>query len=364
MKIQFIRVLISIFIVSYVHSQAGYSQNTDFRPKVTDVASLKYSLQITGQNDVAFPWDAVTSDLKVIVSKAYTDKDALREASENCETSKSKQLLASVYVLGGQSNMLGKGKLEQLSEDWKRPLSDIFFWNGHVFQELVPGKTITSGKGEFGPEMGFARGLREAGVKGPVYLIKFASGGQPLYHGWNGNEWNGGDPAPNRCNFYPGKDKTDPCMGTLYREWITICNRSLDFLQFHKIAFKIRGVLWMQGEADAKSEISAIAYATSLKHLKERLNNDLGDPDIPWVFGQVLPYSPALTRFIARETVRAQMEAADSRSEKIEAISGVRMVSTDELPLYPDHVHYTTEGQKTLGMAFAKAMLEVEKQDK
>jgi hypothetical protein len=75
-----------------------------------------------------------------------------------------------VYLLGGQSNMQGVGKIADLPADLKKEIPHTFFWNGKTFELLALGKTNTAGRGTtFGPEVGFA--LDTATANRPVYLI-------------------------------------------------------------------------------------------------------------------------------------------------------------------------------------------------
>ena len=131
---------------------------------------------------------------------------------------------------------------------------------------------------------------------------------------------------------------------------------ALEDLRRRDVKFTVRGFLWMQGEADAKHAGSATEYAASLKRLKRRLEEDLGVPALPFVFGQVLPHEPAMDRFTHRREIRESQRNADEASGHADAIPGVKMVSTDGFPLKPDTVHYTAPGLARLGRAFAEAM--------
>ena len=113
---------------------------------------------------------------------------------------------ADVYLLAGQSNMQGLGRVARLPEAWRSPLDGVRFWNGEAFEPLDPSTTrISSRAGEFGPELGFARGLRDGGQPRGLHLVKFHRSGQPLHHGWDGNRWVGGEAQPGRRNFHPGR---------------------------------------------------------------------------------------------------------------------------------------------------------------
>ena len=260
-----------------------------------------------------------------------------------------------VYLLGGQSNMQGIGKLADLPAKIAREPADTFFWTGKAFEPLVVGTTRTSNRpGEFGPEIGLATALPEAGPG--RYLVKYAASGMPLHHGWNAAAWVGDEPGAKRRNFYPGEEPDDPNQGTLYREMLTRFRAAITSLRERGDTPVVRGFAWMQGEADAKHERSATDYAASLRRLRDRLAADLSVESLPFVFGQVLPHEPALARFTHRREIRAAMTAADERSGRPEALPRARMVSTDGFGLLSDTVHYDAAGQLALGRAFAAAL--------
>ncbi|MFM1941265.1 MAG: hypothetical protein RI897_247 [Verrucomicrobiota bacterium] len=261
-----------------------------------------------------------------------------------------------VWLLGGQSNMQGIAKISELPAGMAVEIPHAFFWNGSDFEPLVLGKTQTSTRaGEFGPEVGFALGM--AAAERTVYLVKYHASGMPLYHGWHGSEWRGGEPQPGRRNFYPGEGPDDPSQGTLYREMVGQFRAGVQCLKQRGDEPIVRGFLWMQGEQDAKHVLSATSYALSLKRLRSRLAADMGaGPDLPLAFGQVLPYEPAMERFTHRTEIRSGMAAADMDSGRPEAMANTKMVSTDGFGLYADTVHYNADGQMRLGRGFALAM--------
>lgn len=261
-----------------------------------------------------------------------------------------------VYLLAGQSNMQGVGKLAELPTEIPKQVPHTYFWTGERFEPLVLGQTKTSSRlTEFGPEVGFA--INMATAERPVYLIKYHASGMPLHHGWNGNQWTGGEPAPGRRNFYPGEKSDDANVGTLYVLMRNQFQAGVKHLSAQGFKPTVRGFVWMQGEQDSKHEVSANAYATSLKRLRKRLSEDMKSvADLPLVFGQVLPHEPPLERFSHRQEIREQMAACDASSNKPEAMTNTMMVSTDGYSLLPDTVHYDAAGQLKLGEAFASAM--------
>lgn len=262
-----------------------------------------------------------------------------------------------VYIFSGQSNMVGAAKLADLAEEQRAPLPQARFWNGSAFEEYVPGTTLTSAKPErFGPELAFARNLPNATPENPVYLIKFAVGGRPLHAGWDHAKWMGEAPGPNRETFYPGENPKDPNVGTLYTKLLNRVLPALAHLKEKGIDYRVRGVLWMQGEADAKNETSATEYARSLKQWHQRLLEDIGAEPCPLVFGQVLPYTPPAERFTHRDEARQSQANLDRDSGHADAYSWARMVPTEGMELADDTVHYNASGQLKLGHAFATSM--------
>lgn len=264
-----------------------------------------------------------------------------------------------VYLLGGQSNMQGNGLKKNLPGDFPREIPYTFITIGAGIVPLTL-EVRTSKRGRFGPEIGF--GLEMATAERPVYLAKYAASGQPLYHGWSGSNWIGeGPPTRALSNFYPGRNADDPCTGKHYRGMLGKFKTALKLLEKEGHTPLVRGFVWMQGEQDAKNKISASVYATSLERLRERLCEDMRLPkNLPMVFGQVLPTdSPKMDRFHGRAEIHAQMAAADQDSGATEAIENCKMVSTLGFGLFPDKVHFTSNGQLRLGRGFAKAMKEL-----
>ncbi len=267
-----------------------------------------------------------------------------------------------VYLLGGQSNMQGIGKLSEIKgKEFPKVNAHILFKG--QFEPLIIGKTQTSNRaGELGPEIGFAMEMTN---DKPIYLIKYAASGMPLDSGWNGNKWVGGkvvDKKQKRTNFYPGENAQDINQGRLYQAMLQRYRKGIEELKQQGHEPRIKGFLWMQGEQDSKNAVSARNYAVNLKLLRSRLAIDLGikqASDLAFVYGQVLPYPKPMARFSHRDEVRQNMADADMGSGKTAAIARARMISTDNFPLLKDTVHYNANGQLMLGNAMAKAMKEL-----
>lgn len=267
-----------------------------------------------------------------------------------------------VYLLAGQSNMQGLGKVSGLTAAQKAP-AGIFFWrlDGKGFEPLRPGKTITASKGEFGPEVALALELAKAGE--PAYLVKSYRGGTGLDAGWNDQKHVGGT-GPGRWNFYPGTGDSDPDRGLSYIAMIGAFRAALADIRKRGDTPVVQSIFWMQGEQDTKTEPTAAAYAKNLKRLRDRVEQDLGLSRVPFIFGQVAPYGDLPgekpePKYIFRKQVRAAQAACDAASKSPEAMPLSRMVSTNGFTQIADHVHYDTDGQLALGKAFHRAFVEL-----
>jgi hypothetical protein len=267
-----------------------------------------------------------------------------------------------VYLLSGQSNMAGSGQASQLAEMWQQPVEGAFIYQGGAYKSLVAGKDGKSGR--FGPEVGFAHYMTQNNPKrSKIFIIKFALSGQPLDAGWtkptaNGGGWVGPEPGPNRTTFYPGTSPEDPNIGLHYKRLHAHVTAALKSLKDKGHTPHVRGIVWMQGEADAKHDISAGRYDQSLALFKQRLESDFAEgKNVPFVFGQVLPHEPALERFKARDLIRQRMAEVDHRSGDKRAVENIWMVPTEGMELLKDTVHYSTKGQLAMGQAFGLEML-------
>ncbi|MCG8587106.1 MAG: sialate O-acetylesterase [Pirellulales bacterium] len=265
-----------------------------------------------------------------------------------------------VYLFGGQSNMQGLGAVSDLTAAESAPQAGVSFWNSTTFETMDPGTTVLSSDlMHFGPELGFARRMREKDASREVYIVKYWASGRALDSGWDNQTWVGDPTGPGRDTFYPGTSETDPNRGTQYIAMLTRFKAGIAHLDGQGIDYEIKGFAWMQGEQDSKNGTSATRYAESLQRLTDRLHEDLGlsgDP-LPLVYGQVLSKDdPPPARFTHRTEIRQSQANADADSGHAESISNAHLVSTDGLSLVDD-VHWDAAGQLTLGQRMADAML-------
>jgi hypothetical protein len=229
-----------------------------------------------------------------------------------------------VFILAGQSNMMGIGNETELPAELIEPVDSVLY-----YQYSISGSRWITQTPElnFGPELTFARCM--TGTMGePIGIIKLAFPATNLAFVWNPD-----------------------LRSSLYK---TLMNLVHDAQKTRPIT--ITGMLWMQGENDSSFKNMAYAYKSNLQNLICRVRSDVGVSGLPFVAGRVNPNAPYVG--IVRD---AQMTAGDDDGDGIaECHEGsYAWVDCDGIPnsKYFDNVHYNTAGQIELGYRFAEAML-------
>ena len=184
--------------------------------------------------------------------------------------------------------------------------------------------------------MTFAHELSGAYPQETIVLIKFAVGGSSLL------AW-----APD-WTAESAQLTANQGQGPLYERLMDYVSVSISR---HQQNARLAGVLWMQGERDARFPAAGREYGANLSALVQQLRGDLDAPDLPFIFGQV---NPPPERYPASEEVRNAQQAAEGLI--VDAI----MISTEGLAKHDDNLHYNTEGQLELGRRFARAYLELQ----
>lgn len=223
-----------------------------------------------------------------------------------------------VYILAGQSNMMGKGKTHQLPAHLKRQPHNVEFYYQGRKREL--GKFS-----HFGPEVSFAHEVSRKFPNDKHIIIKHVATGTSISH------------------WLPGSPLFDGLLRQ--RGFVKVAANANELAQ--KIANKkVEAIIWMQGEKDARSKSNANHYESNLKRFIMGVRRKLNSPRSIFIMGQVNPEDPA---FHMLETVnKAQVNTQ-------RALPRVKLVSTEGLGKIYDHVHYNTKGQIELGKRFAKA---------
>ena len=245
-----------------------------------------------------------------------------------------------VFILSGQSNMVGQGEASELPEDLRKPHDRIRIWCGGTWQYLVPSR-------RFGPEVSVARELAKAWPDDTIGIIKVAIGGTGI------------------LAFVPDwkkehADRTgDGHKGPLYKR-MTEC-----FEAARKIStFEVGGFVWKQGGKDAKPGGASKEYLTHFRSIVEGLRKDTATPEMP-VFVSTSVSKAQIEKFIDSPEYKARLgkgrpgmlDVLRAHNEAAEKIPHCRTVVHGKLPLRPDGIHFNTEGQLKQGQLIAKAIL-------
>jgi hypothetical protein len=174
-----------------------------------------------------------------------------------------------------------------------------------------------------GPGRAFGIAVAEADPDARVGLVPTAVGGSPI------TSWvpGGYDPAT----------KTHPYDEALERA--RAARRSGTF----------RAILWHQGESDSNAT-NAPLYEARLRALITRFRTDLGDPDLPFLIGE-LGHFPAAPW----DEWRTMVDAAHRAVAR--DMPGVVYVSAEGLGDRGDRLHFSAESARELGRRYAAAYL-------
>ena len=235
-----------------------------------------------------------------------------------------------VYLLTGQSNMSGRGLVEDLTprERVADPAIQLYGNDEKTRPALDPLDDATgqvdavssdAGIAAVGPGLFFARATR-ALRHHPILLVPCAKGGSSI------EQWKPGG----------GRD-------TLYGSCL---------VRARAVGGKVKGILWYQGETDAGRADSAMAWRAAFEALVGRFRQDLDAPRLPIAIVQLAdrpsPEVSAPKTYPSWAAIQA-VQAGPSPA-------CVAMVPAQGLPMKPDELHLTTAAQRVVGARLAEAM--------
>lgn len=227
-----------------------------------------------------------------------------------------------LYLLVGQSNMAGRGKVED-SDRVVHPR----VWTLSKQDEWVPAidplhfdKPASVGVG-LGRTFGLE--IAEAFPEASIGLIPCAVGGSPI------DAWTPGTHYP-PTNSHP---------------WDDAIRRARRALRDGTL----QGILWHQGESDATAEL-APSYAAKLDDLIARLRKELDAPDVPFIAGQMGQFAEKPWDDDKRIVDRAHRELPTR-------VRLTAFVNSDTLGHNGDFVHFDAAAYRELGRRYAAAFL-------
>ena len=261
----------------------------------------------------------------------YSSTQALQAAASTEVVPAAAQGELRLFVLAGQSNMVGLAPLPNA-----QPKTKNLYTFGNDYRWRIATEPVDSPEAQvdtvsldedagFGPSVAFAEALQAQGIVDEgdaVGLIPCAKGGSSIAQ-WQRN----------------GSDQS------LY-------GSCLKRIQAASTMGKVEGVLFFQGEADAidpalypSMQPAADQWGERFVQFATDLRQDLEQPDLPLVYAQI-GAPPQDDTLINWDTVRQQQAQVE--------LSHSAPIATEDLAT-TDGVHFTADSYRIIGERFAAA---------
>ncbi len=209
----------------------------------------------------------------------------------------------------------------------------------HIF--ILSGQSNMAG---MDPKLGFEPEAKELFADGEVVYIKVARGGQPIRY-WV-EQWN--DIATKNGIDVKAKRGGEKNQGTVYYQ--PILDQFQALIEKHPEPASVT-FCWMQGERDAKEQLSA-AYADAMAQLISNLRRDLKQPEMNFVIGRLSDFGN--DDYTEWQNVRkAQVDVAneDPRGSWVDCDD---LNDKESRGVKRNDLHYTREGYELLGRRYAR----------
>ena len=225
-----------------------------------------------------------------------------------------------LYLLVGQSNMAGRGKVDALSTP-ENPRLLMFNKNNEWELAKDPLHFDKPDVAGVGPGLAFAQKMltyqKDKNVK--IGLIPCAVGGTSieLWQPGKGNDTAGG-------KSYPYDD-------------------AVKRLRVAMQSGVVKGIIWHQGESDSKEERASV-YLDELQTLVNRLRNEIGNQQVPFVAGELGNY-------------REEYKLINRELEKLTDVVPFSAVASSEGLVHKgDGTHLDSKSARELGVRMAEKM--------
>jgi lysophospholipase L1-like esterase len=297
---------IDLYSISLAHhNKLGVKEVGTYNHKKTDTTHFSPK----GGKIIA---DMVIKELKRVVP------DLCRYFDKNTKPVK-------VFLLGGQSNMVGQYYKGGLKPPYSEPFAKVKIWcyKRGKWMPVAPTHRV-------GPDVSFGHAIAKALPDENIRLIKYAINGTSLYKQWA------------------------PTTGPMYIGFMKAAKGALADLENKQVPYKIAGMLWLQGESDAVDKKGA-AYEKNLsafiKHMREKFKS----PDMPFIIARV--------RNFYGKGAQAQM-VRKAQQDLAEKMKNVAWFDTDDLNPLINGGHYNLPNTIEIGNRFAGKYTEISSKSK
>ena len=271
-----------------------------------------------------------------------------------------------VYLIAGQSNAVGYGEISELTATDTRFTNGfdnvIFYGDGEHWDsddnklplEFVPVRVgLGQNESRSGAEIGIASALGDSGKMNAV--IKCAWGGTSIYNSTAETSLKRGTwTSPTYIKNHNISTEGNKC-GRMYTWFLETVSTGLEMLEADGYTPVIKGIWWMQGEAETGSEKPANAYNELLTSLINDMRADLTKiagvdyNSLPFVIGEITSKPGTSVPSHMHVVCQAQLDVAA-------ALDKVFVLDTTGLA-QQDHWHYTADSQVTIGERFVETVL-------
>ena len=249
-----------------------------------------------------------------------------------------------VFIFAGQSNMVGsdsKAKDIRLFPPFaglEAPQDKVLFSYNIGREEKRTSRgwvALQPVDGIVGPELSFAGSVSKQ-IKAPIAIIKCAAGGTTL-----GADW----------------DPDNPSGFKLYPLALQLIQSSLAELDRKRVAYRIEGFMWHQGENDMFDKEFRPNYGRNLKNFLASWRRDLKTPNLKFYIGELCTKTVwGMDNRLNMDAIRSGQKAVTDTDPLAEYIP----TSQDAVEIGGGaglHYHYGTLGQLEHGANYADAYL-------
>lgn len=222
-----------------------------------------------------------------------------------------------LYLLIGQSNMAGRGPVDGESKQMNPRIVMLDSFNNWVpaTDPVHFDKPAMTG---VGPAISFAKEMLQGNDKIKIGLIPCAWGGSPI------KVW---EPGATYLNAHPYDDAIKRTNIALQRG-------------------VLKGILWHQGESDNDSARAPL-YINKLQQLVTRLRDDLHQPQLPFVAGEIGYFN--------------KVDLINKEINKLpQLVKATAVVSAKDLTDKGDKLHFSTASARELGRRYAVVMRQLQ----
>lgn len=233
-----------------------------------------------------------------------------------------------IYILAGQSNMAGRG----IVQDQQTTNPRILSYNKQCKWEEAkdPVHWDKPAMVGVGPAISFAEQmLLDVPEDTSIGLVPCACGGSNI------GVWEEG------CYF----DQTDSYP------WDDAERRIKEAMKYGEI----KGILWHQGEADARKDRLPV-YKEKLENLITRFRILTENPNLPFVIGEIGQFPRE-----NKEELLYRQAITEIHKTTADLTPYCAFVSSDGLTSIGDNLHFNTKSQILLGKRYATAMKSIQK---